>query len=317
MKRCKKIILLALIFILSLSLNVYADSPSAEITFTQSATSVKPGETITISLTAKCATGIEGIESILEWDKTKLEFTNAESLAATGYTSMSDFDDATGKFSLSLFYTGAETPTNAKFAELKFKVLTGVNAEEELSVKLSNIELGDSNDDWITIEDKEIITKVAGNTPEEQNPVLSEIKVSKAPTKTTYKAGEKFDKTGMKVIAVYSDGKSKEITNYTYSPDRALTEADKNITITYKEGNITKTVKQTITVQAVSNNDDGNGTGGNGGSGQTGKEDPKENTAPGKLPQAGLEEFTLILVFGVSIVAILLYIKCKKYTDVK
>ena len=47
----------------------------------------------------------------------------------------------------------------------------------------------------------------------------------------------------MKVVAKYSDGTQKVITNYTYSPTGALTENDKKIIITYLEGNIEKTAE--------------------------------------------------------------------------
>lgn len=77
---------------------------------------------------------------------------------------------------------------------------------------------------------------------------LEGIEVSEEPAKTTYTEGEKFDKTGMKITAKYSDGSSKEVTDYTYTPEGNLLESDSKITITYTEGNITKTTEQEITV---------------------------------------------------------------------
>lgn len=35
---------------------------------------------------------------------------------------------------------------------------------------------------------------------------ITKIEITKDPTKTKYKVGESFDKTGMEIIATYSDG---------------------------------------------------------------------------------------------------------------
>lgn len=72
------------------------------------------------------------------------------------------------------------------------------------------------------------------------------IKITTAPKKTSYIAGEKFDKTGMVVEVVYSDGSTEKITDYTV-PTTALKETDKEITVTYGKF----TVKQAITVKAA------------------------------------------------------------------
>lgn len=71
------------------------------------------------------------------------------------------------------------------------------------------------------------------------------IRITTAPEKTVYTAGEKFDKTGMVVEVMYSDGSTEKITDYTV-PSDALKEADKEITVTYGK----YTVKQAITVRA-------------------------------------------------------------------
>lgn len=80
---------------------------------------------------------------------------------------------------------------------------------------------------------------------------LSSIAVTTAPTKVTYTAGEYFNTSGMVVTATYSDGSSKEVTGYTYTPTAALTTDDTSIIISYTEGGVTKTATQAITVNAV------------------------------------------------------------------
>ena len=75
---------------------------------------------------------------------------------------------------------------------------------------------------------------------------LDSISVTVQSTKTTYLVGEKFDKAGMKVTASYGSGaKTAEVSDYTFTPDRALTLDDDVITVTYLE----KTATVAITVE--------------------------------------------------------------------
>ena len=163
----KRIALIAIICILSVTLNVYAGV--TEVILNASAKEVKVGETVTIKLSAKNGTGIEGIDSVLDYDKTKLELTNASTLAAENYMSMSDTNDATGKFQLSVMYTGSgNAPQIADVATLIFKVLEEADTNEILTIKLSDIEVGGSDDDWTELEDQTITIKALRD--EEQEP---------------------------------------------------------------------------------------------------------------------------------------------------
>lgn len=79
--------------------------------------------------------------------------------------------------------------------------------------------------------------------------MLTKLTISEPPLKTQYYAGDTFDPTGMVILAVYSDGSTNIVTDYTYSPSISLTEDDKNITIKYVSNGIEKTVNQPITVK--------------------------------------------------------------------
>ena len=81
--------------------------------------------------------------------------------------------------------------------------------------------------------------------------VLASIEISNPPTKTAYKYGEVFSPAGMAVTARYTDGQSRTVTGYTYSPTGALKLSDTTITVSYTEGDVTKTTTQTITVAKV------------------------------------------------------------------
>ncbi len=72
---------------------------------------------------------------------------------------------------------------------------------------------------------------------------LSEIMVTTPPAKTDYYVGDTFDPAGMVVKAVYDDGTSEEVTDYTYNPT-TITEDTSAVTISY--GGKTTTVPITL-----------------------------------------------------------------------
>ena len=129
-------------------------------------------------------------------------------------------------------------------------------AEVNAGESFMSTEAGFSNNVWTDLATWEQEGVVQGNlcikayTNElEEEPVeLSEIYIENAPTKTSYKEGENFDRTGMKVVAKYSDGSTKEITNYDILDGENLKEGTTSITIRYEENGITKEVTQNITV---------------------------------------------------------------------
>ena len=81
---------------------------------------------------------------------------------------------------------------------------------------------------------------------------VESIEITTPPTKTEYKGGEDFDPTGMVVTAVYKDGTSEPITNYSIFHGDKLTKGQEYVTIQYDDGsgNSDIKVRQTITVGA-------------------------------------------------------------------
>ena len=91
----------------------------------------------------------------------------------------------------------------------------------------------------------------SGNNTEETNEIkLTEIIITHAPNKVNYVDGDSFEKTGMEVKAKYSDNSSKIITNYLVIDGMQMPSGKTEITISYTEGNITKTTTQEVTVVA-------------------------------------------------------------------
>ena len=101
----------------------------------------------------------------------------------------------------------------------------------------------------ITYKDKTatVTITVKEKTPPVVEKTLERIEITKNPNKTEYEEGEKFDKTGMVVTAVYSDNSRETVTDYTYAPTGSLTANDKRVIITYKG----KTTTISISVKKI------------------------------------------------------------------
>lgn len=76
---------------------------------------------------------------------------------------------------------------------------------------------------------------------------ITKIEVISLPNKVKYKKGELFDSSGLSVKAIYSDGITEEITDYTLSSPDMTSTGEKTITVTYQE----KTATFTITVYDI------------------------------------------------------------------
>ena len=91
-----------------------------------------------------------------------------------------------------------------------------------------------------------VLTKTFPATAEK---TLTGITIKTCPY-TTYTAGEQFNKAGMVITAAYDDGSTKDVqpTYFQFTPVDPLTVNNKEVTITYTEGNVIQIAKQKITV---------------------------------------------------------------------
>lgn len=179
-------------------------------------------------------------------------------------------------------------------------------------------------------------------------PTLTEIKIAKAPDKTKYKVGENFDKTGMVVKTIYSDGNSKEVTDYICMPEEQLEKETTEITIIYTEDTITKYAKQKIEVvedgggdnqgdnnnnndnnnndndnsgnnngnnsnNNNNNNNSNNGNNNNSNNNNNTNDGKKEDKVDGKIPQTGENSIMLIAGAILTVISVIIYIKIKKF----
>ena len=84
--------MLKLIFMTFITINVYANTTN-EITMNSTNTTEGGGDEIEIVVSAKSENGIEGIDGILKYDKTKLKLINEDELVTADFSSVSGLDE--------------------------------------------------------------------------------------------------------------------------------------------------------------------------------------------------------------------------------
>ena len=138
----------------------------------------------------------------------------------------------TGKAAAKQIYTAKLTVT-AKDAE---------NFAESLNNKKTA-------DGYTIIRVSDTVLTMTKTFPATAEKTLTGITIKTCPH-TTYTAGEQFNKAGMVITAAYDDGSTKDVqpTYFQFTPTALLTVNDKEVTITYTEGNVTQIAKQKITV---------------------------------------------------------------------
>ena len=138
---------------------------------------------------------------------TKTSYASGDEFDPTGMIVTAKYDDNSTNVINSYFYSP-----------------TGALAESDTQITISYTELG--------------VTKTT-TTPISVVTLLRFIAVTTPPDQTDYYEDDVFNPQGMVVTAYYSDGSSKVVSNYTYSPTSALTKNDTTITVSYTDTGVT------------------------------------------------------------------------------
>ena len=136
----------------------------------------------------------------------------------TSYASGDEFDP-TGMIVTAKYDDNSTNVINAYFIEPNRPL-----KESDTEITITYTELG--------------ITKTT-TTPISVVTMLRFIAITTPPDITDYYEDDVFNPAGMVVTAYYSDGSSKVVTNYTYSPTSALTKNDTTITVSYTDTGVT------------------------------------------------------------------------------
>ena len=131
-----------------------------------------------------------------------------------------------------------------KIPECNYNGLTGD------SVTVNGVKAGAFETTWDDSPKNEDYRVVHGLGKPEVVKTVDHIEITTPPTKTVYNAGDKFEPAGMVVTAVYKDGTSEPITNYSIFHGDKLTQGQTYVTIQYNDGSGSSNIKtyQSITV---------------------------------------------------------------------
>ena len=288
MKMKKKLVLISMVFMLLLSVSIASFAAEGNLTATLTATAdkqnLKAGEEVLITLSLKnisnlTGNGITNITTTIKYDTNIFEEITDGDITSSLLKIYND-NDSTHELS---FTTSNGIKEDTELAIIKFKVKESVS-NTSTTIKFTNTNVSESGGSLVQISDSEVPLQIGlSNIPEAK---LTKIEITKKPTKIAYKIGEKFDPTGMEVTATYDDGKTVKVTDYTDAPITELKETDTVVTITYKEGTITKTAEQKITVNES-----------------------------GTLPQTGITT-NIALIIVVATIAVLSLAGIRKYRNI-
>ena len=81
-------------------------------------------------------------------------------------------------------------------------------------------------------------------------PTLTSIDILSYPNETRYLDGSSFSRTGLRILAHYENNTTREVNSFTCSPS-VVTSSNKTITISYTEGNVTKTLSFPVQIYSV------------------------------------------------------------------
>ena len=338
-----KILVLAIFFIIASTITVNAADATGS--FAASKMQLNPGEQFTIKFSVECPNKLAGVDAFLSFDENVLSFVEADKVNSAWSVSAEDVSKVpNSQYDRNISAFHDETKEKDDVCIITFKVKDTAAVNTTTKVLLDDIKLYDVNLTKYEIESKEIEISIL-ETPVDppvddpvdpptddpvdppvddpidsptddpgQNPVektVIGIEITKPPLKTTYKVGEKFDKTGMEVTATYSDGTKEVITDYKIDREE-IEEGQKTVLIYYttetKEIEAIQdiTVVKNITVEDDKNDDN-----------KSDFEEIKEDNTKteNKMPNTGASGviglMAVIAVFGVVCLA-----KYNKYKEI-
>ena len=157
------------------------------------------------------------------------EFTVGDTFTYAGLVVTAHYDDNTAK-RVNNFVV---TPPNM-----------GVAGEKDVVVSYEDTKITKTATYQIMVKAKE----------QEQTAVLSSIALS-GTYQTEFTVGDTFNYTGLLVTATYSDGSTKVVTNYQFTPPDMTKAGIQAVYVAFSEGNITKETSYNVTIKAVPQQD--------------------------------------------------------------
>lgn len=205
--------------------------------------------TVTVRVNGITSSGTKALSGKISFDKDVLEYKKGEFL--NGWNGQFS-TDGTGFAAYISSSEGIEQVLKLTF-KVKSSAAIGSSTISVGSVSLALEEGNGDPENEIQVSGNSASVNVVSSVTEEK--ILSSIRIEKVPTKVSYVEGEKFDKTGIQIIATYSDGSTSIIEDYTVIDGESLKANQETVTIRYVEGGVEKEIKQNITVKKKDSSD--------------------------------------------------------------
>lgn len=205
-KLISKIVPVMVVMLFVIALVTTVNAASANVSLTASKSELKPGDTFTVTFKVSCDDGINGLSTKLSYDTDKLELSGTP-VIADKFTRIEDVDENT----FSIIDNGSKD-TTVNMITFTFKVKA--NAEGTAKIQLNNLLVDPNTGDSINIGTKECTVTINNGGDQSEEKTVTGIEITKAPNKTTYTEGEKFDPTGMVVVLKYSDGTKEKVSDF-------------------------------------------------------------------------------------------------------
>lgn len=216
-----------ILLVLSIGITVQASS-SAEISLIATSQKVKMGETFTVTLSATCSDGINGIDTTYSYDTDKLELISANVADSNKWASLGTDNQIT------VICNSSTKITEAEIYVLTFKVKETATAGDTANINISETLLDSdaATNSEVTLSEQQVSITVSGENGEE--------KPSEKPENGEGKPSEKPDGGEEKPSDEPNDTEENEDSNSTVvkvgdtdnstSPDK-LPYAGRNLTI--------------------------------------------------------------------------------------
>lgn len=249
MKKQTKILILIVMLLLTSTLTLTVNATDTIVTLNLDNNQVHVGNTFVVTMNVVCQEGINGLQGTVSYDQTKLELVSLAVADTTKWVNLGE------NLNLAVIHNSTETETSADIVKATFRVKdTAELGTTKISIAdiivdsdatLESMKQVGTKEIEVSIIEEPTNSNLGQNTQEK---TLTGIEVSSDAIKIEYNVGDKFEKTGLIVKAKYSDGTSKEITDYTIINGNKLEKGQTSITISYTENEITKTTTQAIKI---------------------------------------------------------------------
>ena len=226
------------LIILSMSLNGYKNVSVAALSGSVSVKSnknmVRIGENFKIILSGQCESGINGIETTLEYDSSKIElvskkiYNDSEDWGVFFEEEKGTDGDVTKRANLT-FYTNSSTAiNNADIYELEFKVNTAVTNGTEIAVNFKDTTLYAFNEDAELFINNKVCNVTAYKTSLTSSKyTVANSKISKISPKTTISDLKKnINITAASYVIYDSNGKDVKDTDYAKTGMKIILDGD-------------------------------------------------------------------------------------------